>query len=141
MIIWPFFLLVSCNEIQQQAVKHSIVEPTVNHQIVNPKGNSLATRFKPPAGYTRIDENKNSYATFLRNVELKPHGALVHLYDGREKHNKVADAILSYDVGSLDLQQCADAVMRIRAEYLYSQKKFDTIHFNFTNGFKAGSPR
>lgn len=61
----------------------------------------------------------------------------MHYYSGEEKSNKVAAAVLSYDVGSKDLQQCADAVMRLRAEYLYKAKQFDALHFNFTNGFKA----
>jgi hypothetical protein len=61
----------------------------------------------------------------------------VHYYSGEEKTNKVAAAVLNFDVGNKDLQQCADAVMRLRAEYLYKTKQYELLHFNFTSGFKA----
>lgn len=73
----------------------------------------------------------------MQNTSLKPHGTLVYCYNGQEKANKVAAAVLNIDVGNKDLQQCADAVMRLRAEYLYKTKQFDLLHFNFTSGFKA----
>lgn len=104
---------------------------------VNASGATIATRFATPAGYTRIVAEKNSFAGFLQNTALKPAGTLVHYFDGREKPHKVAAAVLSLDVGDKDLQQCADAVMRLRAEYLYKTQQYQALHFNFTNGFDA----
>ncbi len=102
-----------------------------------PSGATIATRFALPTNYTRVTVEKNSFAEFLQKTELKSNGTLVHYYNGKEKPNKVAAAVLNIDVGIKDLQQCADAVMRLRAEYLYQSKQYSTLHFNFTNGFKA----
>lgn len=131
------FLFLGCHEIQEQAIKHNIMESTANEQLVQTTESTLEKRFLPPKGYKRPTASTSSYTSFLRNIELKPHGSTVHLYNGIEKHNKVADAVLRFDVGKYDLQQCADAVMRIRAEYLFSQKRYRDIHFKFTNGFQA----
>lgn len=105
--------------------------------LVNPSGVKISERFLLPAGYIRIAQKPGSFGEFLQNTNLKPHGTLVHLYNGVEKPARVEAAVLSYDVGTRDLQQCADAVMRLRAEYLYQAKQYDALHFNFTSGFNA----
>lgn len=105
--------------------------------LVIPKGETIVERFSTPPNYVRVHSEKNSFDEFLQTTSLKPNGSLVHYYNGDEKPNKVAAAVLNYDVGNRDLQQCADAVMRLRAEFLYKTKQYDALHFNFTNGFKA----
>lgn len=88
-----------------------------------------------PVGYQRIEVQQGSYAEYLRNLPLKQENNTVYLYNGQPKANQTAQfAVLKIDVGKRDLQQCADAVMRLRAEYLYEKKQFEDIHFNFTNG-------
>ena len=100
--------------------------------------NTILGRYTPPITYTRTQEAKISFASFLRNLPLKPEGAVVTYYNGAKKANKnVYDAVIDLPIGRKDLHQCADAVMRLRADYLYGQKAYDQIHFNFTNGFKA----
>lgn len=92
-----------------------------------------------PTGYTRIPCDTLSFGFYLRNLELKTTGNEVLLYSGTKKWNQSAQfAVIKMDAGTRDLQQCADAVMRLRAEYLYSQKKFKQIHFNFVSD---GKPR
>lgn len=102
-----------------------------------PEGNTVQTRIPLPEGYRRDSLRAESFGAFLRNFPLEPHGAKVYFYNGTEKPKTVHVAVLKADVGKRDLQQCADAVIRLRAEYLYGQKRYDELHFNFTNGFRA----
>lgn len=107
------------------------------NSLVKVDGSTVSTRFLTPKGYTRTVAAPGSFAEYLQGLSLKPNGSLVHYYNGQKKPNKVAAAVLDMDVGTKDLQQCADAVMRLRAEYLLKYKKYSALHFNFTNGFKA----
>jgi hypothetical protein len=55
---------------------------------------------------------------------------VVYLYNGKLKPNQSAQyAVIDIPVGNKDLQQCADAVMRLRAEYLYAEGKYADIAF------------
>lgn len=115
-----------------------IVEKVDESIIINKEAMTIKDRYSTPVGFERIEEEVNSFGEFLRNQELKPYGEKVLYYDGREKHkSNVYDSVFDVDIGNRDLHQCADAIMLLRAEYLYSIEKYDDIKFNFVSGFKA----
>lgn len=99
--------------------------------------NALKKRIAPPDGYSRKACETGSFCDWLRNVPLKPEGSKVHYYNGDIKHHAQHYAVLDLDTGRRDLQQCADAVMRLKAEYHYANRDYANIHFNYTSGHKV----
>ena len=100
--------------------------------------NRVETRFPTPEGFNRTELDSGSFGTHLRNLELKPIGSVVKTYNGESKENfGVYEAVVKLEIGKKDLHQCADAVMRLRGDYLWESKRYDEIHFNFTNGFRV----
>ena len=102
---------------------------------------TIETKFNPPEGYERV--YNDDYSKFLRNFPLKKDN-IVKLYDGTNKDNysfeyntEIWAAVLDYDIGTADLHQCADAVLYMRANYLYKQGLTKNLHFNFVSGFTA----
>lgn len=113
-------------------------DSTTQVSLIDTLGQTIETRFKTPIGYQRISSGENSFETFLRKLPLKKHGSFVKLYDGRNKiKENVYDAVVDLKIGNKDLHQCADAIMRLRAEYLWIQRRYSEIHFNYSNGFRA----
>lgn len=132
---WSSLLLLACtlSPRNDQLPHKSPEEPAGSAS----PGNTVATRFAPPPGFSRKAAPAGSFAAYLRNLPLKPAGSRVHLYDGREKRADVYAAVVDLDIGSRDLQQCADAVMRLRAEWLWQAGRRDEISFRFSDGFRA----
>jgi hypothetical protein len=94
--------------------------------------------FHPPAGYTIVKEQPGSFGYYLQHLPLKPAGTSTHTYDGKIAATDFYTAgVINMSVGNRDLQQCADAVMRLRGEYLYHKKAYKDIAFNFTSGFRC----
>lgn len=106
--------------------------------IVNAKGKSLQERIVPPLGFERTKAGKNSLTTFLREYPLKKAGKPVLLYNGEEKGNQNAHAaVFKLPLEKEDLQQCADSVMRVYAEYFWKTGQKERISFRFVDGFQA----
>lgn len=120
----------SIEEIEYQYYKDGL--------ITNPEGQTIEDRFNPPIGYKRNAISDNSFQQYLRRLPLKPINSKVTYFDGRLKNNNgVYEAVVDLEIGKKDLHQCADAIIRLRAEYLWNKKEYDSIHFNFTNGFRV----
>ena len=99
---------------------------------------NVLIRFKTPVGYTQPSVPPGSFGEWLQSLPLKPVGTPTRLYNGSiARTNNYTAAIVDISVGTQDLQQCADAVMRLRGEYLYHQKNYKAICFNFVSGFKC----
>ncbi|TMI72264.1 MAG: hypothetical protein E6H09_10270 [Bacteroidetes bacterium] len=108
-----------------------------------PDSLNIVADIAPPPGYKRMNLAKTSFGEWLKNITLKKDNH-VYLYNGTLKRNQSAQfAVLDITVGNKDLQQCADALMRLRAEYLFSQKRYSEINFrdNSNRSYKwTGGP-
>ena len=87
-----------------------------------------------PKGYKRVTCAAGTFADWLRQLKLKS-DKTVYLFNGQKKLNQTAQhAVLDVSVGKRDLQQCADAIMRLRSEYFYGRKDYNKIEFHNVGG-------
>ncbi len=104
------------------------------YDYINEDGDTVAARFNPPPGFSR--KEADGYGEFLRTQKLLPDGSPVLLYTGEQTERQDKHfAVLAIDVGTRDLQQCADAALRLRCEYKFSIGDYDGIDYHLTNGF------
>jgi hypothetical protein len=102
---------------------------------INKDKNTIKERFSAPKNYQWQEEKPDSFGHFIENFPLKPYGSEILRYDNSPIATQhLHEAVFDIDTGNKDLQQCADAVIRLRAEYLYKIKKTDDIKFHFTSG-------
>jgi hypothetical protein len=102
------------------------------------KPDNVLNRFKAPEGYMQQKAAPGSFAEWLQNLPLKPVGTHTMTYKGEIARTDIETAaVVDISIGKQDLQQCADAVMRLRGEYLYHEKRYKEISFNFVSGFKC----
>ena len=94
---------------------------------------SLEARFAPPEGFARVEVAEGSFAAWLRGLPLVFDSTTVRSYDGSVL-TRPAAAVVSMDVGTRDLQQCADSAIRLHAEYLWHSGRADEAAYHFTSG-------
>ena len=104
----------------------------------------LSEAIPPPSGYARVAVEEGSFGAWLRGLPLRPAGSPVLDFRGGEilaaDHAALA-AVAELDVGSANLQQCADSIIRLHAEWLWSRGQKDRIAYRFTSGHLASWTR
>ncbi len=101
---------------------------------------SLETAIPPPPGFTRVAVEPGSFSAWLRGLPLRPAGTPVRNFQGGEvlaADDPLLAAVVELDVGAVDLQQCADSIIRLHAEWLWSKGRKDRIAYRFTSGHMA----
>jgi len=131
---WALFLIVACLLIQK-GFANGVTYPWIGCDLSR---ETVQSRIQSPDGFHRIFAEGGSFGDWLRHLPLKEADEPVRLFNGNLKRNQNAHvAVVDIDIGERDLQQCADAVIRLRAEYLFSIGKYDDIRFTFTSGDTA----
>jgi len=129
-LLFISFIFFGCNNHDNG----SVIDKNLDIKI-NASGNNIRHRILAPTGYNWVNEEPNSFGAFLQNIQLKADKSPILDYTESPISNQSKHvAILNYDVGDRDLQQCADAVIRLRAEYLFERGKYSEIAFHFTSG-------
>ena len=113
------------------AMKTVFIQP----DLINKKGNTILTRVTTPKGYERVTYPQGTFQHFIQNYRLKDFGSKVINYDGSEYFYQSGHiGILDVSVPKNGLQQCADALIRLRSEYLWQKNQQSKIGFEFTSG-------
>ena len=87
-----------------------------------------------PQGFHYVDDGDSVYSNWLLDLDLKK-SKTVYLYNGKLKSNQDAQyAVMNIDIGKKDLIQCADAAIKLRADYLFENHLYDQMKFIATSG-------
>lgn len=127
------FLNSSKNGKTIKGVVASYVAPPSS--LIHKEGRTIKARIKVPEGFERILPEEQTFSDYIQNYPLKEASAEVINYDGNPYIFQQGHVgVLEVPVPSNGLQQCADALIRIRSEYLWAANRKEEIGFTFTSG-------
>lgn len=128
------FAFVHFNK-QARVHVHTAMSLITEPNYVNKSGKTVQQRVLVPEGYQRVEYPEGSFASFIQNYPLKEAGAKVINYDGSTYFYQSGHiGVLELSVPKNGLQQCADALIRLRSEYLWKTGQKEKIGFEFTSG-------
>ena len=93
----------------------------------------LQSVFVAPEHADRVPVAADSFGSWLRGLPVRTDRHHVLSYEGRRLAAHSAGVIL-LDLGAGDLQQCADTLIRLNAEYLWHRGDAASAGYHFTSG-------
>jgi hypothetical protein len=134
---WLFFLLLILAVVIGGIYLYRKYRPFNKHsELINPSGQTLQTRIKTPDGYYR-DSTATGFTAYARSLKVLRDKSTLKRFDGTDWSRQTWHAaILDIDTCDKNLQQCADACLRLHAEYLWNTDKKDKLVYEFTSGHK-----
>lgn len=102
-----------------------------------PRYESVAQRFPCPLGYARVPLRRDSWGHWLRYLPLRAAGTPIRGLNGNvvaRGDDPSLGAVLDLDVRQY--QECADVIIRLRAEWLRWSGRADSIVFRAADGPK-----
>lgn len=122
--------LYTCTKKNETSPQNS----THSSTLILEEGMTIKTRYETPKNFERAQYQPQEFGYFLQQLPLKPYGSTVKYFNGEEKlKSNVYNAVIDLPIGHKDLHQCADAAMRLWADFLYENKRYDEISFNFVS--------
>lgn len=93
----------------------------------------LSAVFAPPDGFTRTPDTP--LTTWLRGLPVRQDRTEVRSFRGRALGP--SKAVVALDVGTRDVQQCADSILRLHGEFLWSSGRAGQAAYHFTSGDRS----
>lgn len=94
---------------------------------------TLEASFPTPPGFTRIAANP--LTTWLRGLPVRTDRTQVRSYRGGPIGG--SKGVIAMDVGTRDVQQCADSILRLHGEFLWATGRAEKAAYHFTSGDRS----
>lgn len=127
--VFIFFiaLLFSCNSHIFKSSSNSEFADTNETKIIRCKELKIFTRYQTPVNYNR-NKNLSLFAKWLNDISLKNNKIPVYTFDEIRKPNpNIYVGVLDLDQPKKNVQFNANAIIRLRLEYFYQNKKYNEM--------------
>ncbi len=137
-LIVIFLLSISCKDRSSYSAEKIENPSAAVTDIPQKEDQTVIERFNTPVGFERQEFEKVAFPHYLRQLKLKATGSEILLHNGQPRYDQQSHiAVINQNIGNKNLHQCADAVIKQKADYHFTRKEYDKISFHLTNGMKV----